>query len=318
MTSEASSTLFLLRCSALITALRDGPLARPDLLERLRLAYPQTASARVMIDRDVHRLAELGVDIEISQTRPPIYTLRGGTPVFSPADLRALALIRDTFGERHPQTSQVRALLARLTSQLSEAEQRAYVRRQASRAPVQPAIDYTPYDDLIRRLERAIDARQLLRFRYRSSQGQLTLHHQVEPHEIEFFERHFYLVGYSQNSRQIHDFRIDRIQDDASFALLARLPPGMEHARQPIVFRYRLAAALAQGELSQRFEQQRMVERLPNGDVLIEAVGRSDFFIIQMLLRYRSNAELLHPPELREKMAAEVQRLAAVYGVMKE
>src|SRR5437870_13426978 len=88
----------------------------------------------------------------------------------------------------------------------------------------------------------------------------------------------------------------------------------MEHARRSVTFRYRLAAALARGEISQRFESQRVVERLSSGDVIVEAEGRSDFFIIQTLLRYRDNAELLEPAWLREKLIAEVRKLAAVYG----
>lgn len=150
MPPESPMTLFLLRCTALLAALRDGPLARPDLLARLGDAYPRTASARPMVDRDVKHLAELGIVIEISRTRPPVYTLHGGTPAFDTADLRALALIRDTFGDRHPQSAQMHALLQRLTSQLGEVAQRTYQRRQARRAPVQPAVDYTPYDALIR------------------------------------------------------------------------------------------------------------------------------------------------------------------------
>ena len=312
--SQASLTLSLVRFIALLQALRHGPLSRPNLLEQLHDAYPRTPSARVMVDRDITHLAELGIVIEKSRTRPPIYTLLGGAPVFDQTDLRSLALIRDTFGDRHPQSTQIYALLERLTNQLSDMDRQTYQRRQARRAPVQPAIDYTPYDDLITRLERAIDARQMLRFRYHSSSGRSTLHKQVEPYEIEYYERHFYLVGYSHNSRQIHDFRIDRIQHEDEFKELERLPPDMAHARHPIAFRYRLAATLAKGEISQRFENQRVVERLPNGDVIIEAEGRSDFFIIQTLLRYRANAELLEPAWLREKMATEVWQLAAVYG----
>ncbi|MFL5807585.1 MAG: helix-turn-helix transcriptional regulator [Roseiflexaceae bacterium] len=313
MPTDASLTRSLLRFSALIAALRDGPLERPDLLERLGDAYPRTASARPMIDRDVKHLAELGIVIEISRTRPPRYTLRGGAPLFSAEELRALALVRDTFGERHPQTALMRALLERLTNNLSEREQQTYARRQALRAPVQPAIDYTPYVPLIAQLEDAISKRQMVAFAYRAGgRARATPHRRVEPYEIEYYERHFYLVAYTHNSRQMLDFRLDRI-DAGSFQLLARLPPGMEHAREPIAFRYRLAAELARGELSQRFEQQRVVERLPNGDVIIEAEGRSDFFIVQTLLRYRANAELLEPAELREKMAEEVRGLAAVY-----
>jgi predicted DNA-binding transcriptional regulator YafY len=316
MPSDRQLTRSMLRFSALIAALRDGPLSRPALLARLGDAYPRTASARPMVDRDVAHLRELGLVIEISRTRPPLYTLRGGAPIFDDGELRALALVRDTFGVRHPQAVQVRALLERLTGQLTEREQRAYQRRQAAHAPVQPAIDYAPYAALITQIEDAIGRRQMVAFAYRpGGQARATPHRKVEPYEIEFYERHFYLVGYTHNSRQTLDFRVDRIQAE-TFELLERLPPGMEHARRPVVFRYRLAAELAQGELSQRFESQRLVVRLPNGDAIIEAEGRSDFFVVQTLLRYRSNAELLEPEWLREKMAEEVLRLAAVYGVV--
>ncbi len=287
MPTDTTLTRDLLRFNALIAALRDGPLDRHRLLEQLGDAYPQTASARVMVDRDIKRLAALGIVIEISRTRPPRYTLRGAAPTFSVEELHALALVRDTFGERHPQTALVRSLLERLTGDLSEQQQQTYARRQALRAPLQPAIDYSACAPLIAQLETAISRRQIVTFTYRrGDQARATPHPRVEPYEIEYYERHFYLVAYTHNSRQMLDFRIDRIQAD-SFMLLERLPPGMEHSRQPIGFRYRLAAALARGEISQRFESQRLVERLPSGDVIIEAEGRSDFFIIQTLLRYR-------------------------------
>jgi hypothetical protein len=141
MPSDAPLTLSLLRFRALLAALRDEPLDRHTLLERLGDAYPRTASARPMVDRDIKRLAELGIVIEISHTRPPIYTLRGGVPSFAAADLRALAIIRDTFGERHPQAADMRRLLARLTSRLGEADQHTYQRRQALRASVNPIAE---------------------------------------------------------------------------------------------------------------------------------------------------------------------------------
>ena len=82
------------------------------------------------------------------------------------ADLRALAIIRDTFGDRHPQAAAICRLLDRLTSQLGAADQRTYQRRQALRAPVQPAIDFTPYSALIADLEDAIGKRQLVSCAY--------------------------------------------------------------------------------------------------------------------------------------------------------
>lgn len=305
-------TRYVIRFTALLQALRDGPLPRPELLKQLGSAYPATASARVMLDRDMKLLAELGIVITISRTRPPIYTLHGGTPLFSADDLRALALIRESFGENHPQRAAIHSLLGKLTAGLSEQELAEFARSQPGRAPLQPAIDYTPCAPIIARLEQARSQREIIRFAYTNSQGQRKVH-EVEPYEIEYYERHFYLVAYHFETRQVLDYRVDRISD---IRVLRTLPPHLSrtHTRTTIHFRYRLAASLAQGEISQRFDNQRVVERLPNGDAIIEAEGRSDFFVKQTLLRYRGNAELLHPAWLREQMAEEVRRMMKMYA----
>ncbi|MBX0326133.1 WYL domain-containing protein [Oscillochloris sp. ZM17-4] len=305
------STALIIRLRALLDALRDGPLAYPDLIARLGATYPSPASARRMIARDIEHLAALGVTVQRSDETPTTYTLRGGAPAYGDDDLLTLAVLRDSVGPNHPYARQVAGLLARLTAALGDAQRAAYDAQRAGGAPVQPAIDYGPHAARIAELERAIAGRQLLRLRYRNSRGDETTHRMVEPHAIEYYDRHFYLVAYSHNSGQVHDLRVDRI---LAAGALRSLPPGMAHTRRPITFRYRLAAALAQGELSQRFAAQRVVERLPGGDVIIEAEGRSDFFIIQALLRYRSNAELLGPPELRARMAEEVRRLTELYN----
>jgi predicted DNA-binding transcriptional regulator YafY len=310
-------TKMLRRFAALLYALRDGPLDRPALLEAVwaHQAYPSTPHAARMLDRDIDYLQLLGIIIERSRSRPPIYVLRGGTPLFNGDELRVLALLRDTFDTSHPQAKAVHMLLARLTEHLTEREHDVYYQQQALRVPVQPAIDYAPYAALTARLEEAISTQRLIRFTYRSRRKPTpTLHRKVEPFAIEYYERHFYFVGYSQNSGQIHDFRIDRIQDDEHFALLERLPPDMAHERRFIPFRYRLAAVLAHDEISQRFTNQHIVDHLPNGDVIIEAEGRSEFFIRRTLLRYAGNAELLEPAWLRARMAADVAALSRLYN----
>jgi predicted DNA-binding transcriptional regulator YafY len=311
--SELDHPALVGRLRALLDALRPAPLERPALLAQLGDAYPRTASARRMIDRDIEHLKTLGITIARSPTRPPVYTLAGGTPIFSEADLRVLALIRDTFGERHPESAAIHALLDTLIAGVSQEQRAEYARRQVVRAPLQPAIDYTRHAATIARLEQALSQREIISFRYTNSQG-LSSSHEVEPYEIEYYERHFYLIAYHLTTRQLLDYRIDRV---AGIRTVQTLPTHLSrtHERPAITFRYRLAAVLARGEISQRFEQQRIVERLPNGDVIIEAQGRSDFFIRRTLLKYAGNAEVLWPEWLRAQMAAEVRGLAEMYGV---
>ncbi len=304
------------RMHALIAALRDGALTRSELIARVATVYPSGVdNARRMIDRDIADLAALGIVIERHE-KPVSYHLRGGLPVFTADELRTLALVRDSFDPRHPQFGRISALLQRLSGGLTLTERRQYEIRAARRAPVRPAIDYRPYSETIETLERAIALREPICFRYRSTRGREREHSYVEAYDLEFYERHFYLVAYSSLSRQINDFRIDRISQIATSQ--QRLPPGSERERRLIRFRYRLAPVLAQGELSQRFEQQRIVEHLADGSVIVEAEGRSDFFIIQTLLRYRANAELLEPDWLRERMAAEIREMLGLYEAEEE
>ncbi|EFO81882.1 transcriptional regulator-like protein [Oscillochloris trichoides DG-6] len=306
-----SATTIITRLNALINALREGPLSYPDLVERLATAYPSQQSMRRMILRDIQHLATLGIVITRSKHSPITYTLQGGTPIYSGEDLLALGVLRDTIGTNHPYTEAVERLLTRLTAGLSSEQREIYQSQRSSSVPLQPAINYTPYAQLIADLERAIASRRLLKLCYRTSAGKERIHTRIEPYAIEYYDRHFYLVAYIPKSGQMQDLRIDRIKN---LEYLHTRPPGIQRTRKPVIFRYRLAANLAQGELSQRFTAQRVIERSANGDVIIEAEGRSDFFIIQTLLRYRANAELLSPPELRQRMIEEVRGLAELYG----
>jgi predicted DNA-binding transcriptional regulator YafY len=308
------SPRLIIRLGALLEVLGAGPLSLAELIARLGAAYPPGDSARRMLDRDCRYLAALGITVE--RSTGPVYTLRGGIPCYRLDELRTLALIRDSFDANHPQAEPIGTLLKRLTANLDEQARRDYAARTLRRAPLRPAIDYSPYAESIECLERAITVGQPVGFHYQPIGRAERQHPFVEPYAIEFYDRHFYLVGYSTLSRRINDFRIDRIR--ALTPHEQRRPASVTRERPLITFRYRLAADLAQGELSQRFETQRVIERLANGDLIIEAQGRSDFFIIQTLLRYRANAELLWPPELRARMVAEVQALAEVYAASDE
>ncbi|MCS6887373.1 MAG: WYL domain-containing protein [Chloroflexus sp.] len=306
------ATTIIRRLAALLAVLRNGPCSFDRLYRSMEDVFDGVAkeSARRMINRDLAHLASLGIRVE-RQKRT--YILRGGMPVFDKAELHALALIRDTFDERHPQAVQVSRLLQRLTEQLTEAEQRIYQRRVSRQAMVRPAIDYAPFAPIIEQLEKAIAARQPVSFVYENSRKIRRSHRYVEPYDIEFYDRHFYLVAYSERGKRVLDFRINRISD---LRLLdQRLPPGTERRRHLITFRYRLTGPWVQDEISERFDEQQVIERHPDS-LVIEAKGRSEFFIIQTLLRYRSHAELLHPPELRRQMMEEVRRLAEMYGVV--
>lgn len=271
-TDKGSDSVRVARWLDLLAALRAGPQRRDELLARLGSTYAPGSGGQRTLARDVEHLGILGIRITVSNNRPPILTLIGPLPIFTEDELRALALVCDSFGARHPQSKPVRTLLERLTEDLEPKEQRIYQRRQALRVPLEPAIDYTPYAALIMRLEAAVSVRRRLTFAHRSLAAPEPRVHTVEPIDIEFRDRHFYLVAYSVLGNQFYDLRIDCIVVDSRFKELERIPPGTEHQRKPVVFRYRLAAVLARDGLSQRFDNQRVVETLPNHPTCIYGI----------------------------------------------
>jgi predicted DNA-binding transcriptional regulator YafY len=299
------------RVVALSQLLKQKACSQTELLEQLANNYPTSPqSARVMLQRDLNALEALGFRL-LRTGRPRRYQIIGSYIPFEAVHLQSLALIRDSFGANHPQYEQITELLAVLTQQLSPQQQDIYFARQTSSVPLQPAIDYRPHASNIRQLEKTISQHTLIDFIYHTSTGKETRHH-VEPHNIEYREQHFYLEAYSYDSKQILDFRVDRI-----FEIRERqsLPPHLskQHQRQVIRFRYRLAAMLARGEISKRFDQQQVVEYLENGDAIIEAEGNNAFFIRRTLLKYAGNAELLEPEWLRNEFLADLRELLKVY-----
>ncbi len=312
---DGTDSVRVARWLDLLDALRRGPQRRDELLARLGSAYAAGDSGRRNLVRDIGHMNALGIRIDVEKTHPPTYILVGPLPVFTADELRALTLVRDSFGVRHPQSRLVCALLERLTEGLPEDEQELYERRPALRVPLEPAIDYTPYGELISRLSEAINRRLAISFRYHAPSRPSTYHRRVEPTEIEYRDRHFYLTAYTDLTRQFYDFRIDRIHYPEDFVPLAQIHPDLLHIRPRIVFRYRLFPPLSRGELSQRFLSQRVVERLPDDSVVVEAEDYNEFFIVRTLLRYAGSAELVEPRALRERMLAEIAALRRVYDV---
>ena len=307
--AEGTTTGIATRWQALIECLKNGPQHRAAILAALSDFYLQNDSGRRSLQRDVQNLNQLGISIEY-QKAGQLYTLRGGTPHFDADDARLLALIRDSFGNQHPQAQTMRELLARLTAALTPEVQQVYQRRQSIHAPLDPAVDYEPFTEQIALLDSAISGQRLIEFYYQRPSREPILHPRVEPQMIEFYDRHYYLVGYSFKTHEFYDFRLDRISE---IRLLESQPAHLFHTRALTPFRYRLDAMIATGGMSQRFEEQEIIAREPDGSLIINAKGRSDFFIIRMLLKYGAGAELLEPAWLRQQMRLEIEQLAKRY-----
>jgi predicted DNA-binding transcriptional regulator YafY len=303
MSDEQDVYAVVRRLLGLRDRLRTGPCDFPALVAHMPGDYTDDENGKRQFRRDLRNLEALGYIIQRHQ-RPLRWSLSRSAHLLSDDDVQALVHIREAFSENHPLAPAIANVLERLTGQLSAQQQALWQRRPVLRVPLNPAIDYSDCAELIRTLERAISQRQQIAFLYRArGKSEPLLHERLDPYEIEYTDRHFYLIAFNYRYGSILPFRIDRIVQDSSResprVLLNSQQPRRE--RKPIIFTYRLPASLADGGVSERFTI--LSFTVDEQFVTVQASDTSEFRIVRTLLGYGEHAVLLDgPPALMERM----------------
>ena len=316
MPSDESPYRLIPRLVKTLQALQRQPATARKLCEMIALDdQPPGESDQRRAIRDIQALRQLGFQIEESDKKPATFTLRSWPmPPLSDEEVRALALIRETFGGLVPHAGAMQQLLARLTASLPDQQRRVYLRPPALRVPLRTAIDYGPYEKLMLWLEERINHRHQIAFDYQSVASKSVVRHDpLDPYEIEYFHNHFYLIAYSYRWGHTQEFRIDRIvENENSPKQLPTLIPGPRQPRR-ITFTYRLPARFVEHGVSERFNILGCsIKDEPDGEwAYIKAQGRSDFWIIRTLLAYGENAVIVEPAQLKEKYVQTLKRMLA-------
>src|SRR5712692_1470115 len=299
-----------------------------------------------MLGRDLRFLKQMGYDIKETHTdNSTRYSLvkgtgPGSTFLFNQAELDALVLLHTLFADptkytqidathplpaqppRNPFAEEILLLIERLAVTLP-AEQKKYfdrwVRKPFVYFNVDTVTDYLPHRTTIDVIVKAISRRQQIRFEYASLRGQKIPHEHVDPYYIVHQDGHLYLIGYSHKSNSFLEFRIDRIS--AENIQLQHDTIDGERRRRPIEFSYWIDGSIARSGLSQRWlthtieREEAFIDEdgKQRRRVLVRAKAYNEWRIIQQLHKYGDKAELVSPPELREKMRKEVERMYKYY-----
>ncbi len=304
-----SSYGLITRLTALRDLLREGECAKAEICRRLPRYYELGAAGSRRLGRDLRALRQLGHVIAYDRSAQTYRLCDPDRLTLSAADVQALALVRESFAALTPKAEDVLAALARVAAALPAPQRRLLARPAPVAIRLRPAVDYTPHRHTLRLLEDALVQGRQVSFNYPDlDEGTPVRHAGVEPYELQFFDRHFYLLGLSPHSAQIMEFRLDRLRRVE--VLPARA--AARRQRATYAFTYRLAPRIARQGVSERFLDP-CVEPQPDGSALVHAEGYSDFRILQELLRYGEQAELLSPPRLRAQMARVARALARLY-----
>lgn len=178
----------------------------------------------------------------------------------------------------------------------------------------------SPNREMIASLMRSIFQKHSLSFMYSvSNQAKEISYEHIEPHYITYVNGQFYLVGYSNKREHFLEFRINYIVPGSIKVEAYYITPN--RGPQPITFRYWIEADFAQHSLTQRWltslvEKEEVIQ-IANGiekkRILIKATAYNEFRIVQQLLKYSTNVELIDPPYLREHLCKIIKQMYSLY-----
>ncbi|HEU4905395.1 MAG TPA: WYL domain-containing protein [Solirubrobacterales bacterium] len=204
---------------------------------------------------------------------------------------------------------------------------------EGDRAPVEMAMTASAGGrDLSQRLskiETAISRRKTIEFTYYTMERDETEKRKVDPFHLVFRSGQFYLIGHSHERDAVRVFRLSRIQGKVGYASKAEhdfSPPenfdrrdygqradwqlGEIRATAKIFVRDRISWLIerdfgAYGEL----RPARKADDAPGKGSVLETDYASPRELIAWVLRWRQNAEVLEPEELREEARERLDRL---------
>lgn len=325
---------------AALASLRQTQLWRIErLVHWLREAQPFTrrtaarefqVSVRTIAD-DIERLKYLGVPVDYDARRGAYY-------LTEPFDHLPFVSIRrrewaaflvacfalDALGETFDGTH-LRALVERLSMQLPPEVQvppdtlsRTLQIDRATR-PLHPARFLEP-------LRLAAEARQVIALQYRGNNRDQETQREVEPYRLLFRDGFWYLIAYCRLRRELRSFRVDRVrgmqktdeifpreQDpDLDGYLNATFGMHWDDRKYSVCIRFSAYQARWIREVEWR-PTQRIVEHGDGSlDLHMETTGLVD--VTRWVLSYGAEAEVLSPTVLRDSVAAEARRMAALYA----
>jgi proteasome accessory factor C len=168
-------------------------------------------------------------------------------------------------------------------------------------------------EGLVATLTDAIRRRRLVEIEYLKEEEETPTTHLVEPYTIERRLPHWYVHTWDRTRNDERSFRLDRMRS-------ARLGDEEFEPREgfePELLSSALVARVLYSPAVARWEVERGARPLADGSAINEQKIGSAEWLMGEILRYRGEAELLEPPELRRQIARRAQALARELGVMR-
>ncbi|MBN2254920.1 MAG: transcriptional regulator [Deltaproteobacteria bacterium] len=196
-------------------------------------------------------------------------------------------------------------------------------------ASLKPAKTYTPYREVITRLNTAAIEKKSIEMDYYTMSRKDETRRTVDPYQLCFLNGSFYLIGLCHLRQQIRTFALDRISNlevtDRQFTVPGdfRMEDFLKssfgiHRGAPQHIRIRFDADAA-GYIREKIwhESQRIIDDSDGGIVLeIDVAGTEE--IKYWIRSWGPHAEVLEPMSLRDEMKADFKAATKRYGSSKK
>lgn len=327
------------RCLIIAQRLQRGPATQEELIsavcKQLELEVYGQAKSQASIKRfhnDLQRLRDrLGIEISFDH-KNGVYILAslGSLALLDLPDpaLDAIAFLTETFDAQAPHHDEIRLLLDTLTGFLSDERRRDLAHQ---RSLLQIDLKRTDADEINPRtqekIEQACIERRRLEFLYGSpsQQDQQPRCHEVEPYELIYRRKHYYLRAfclYTDGPRgkriqeRVFYYRLGRIVPDSVKLLPQTMPPVPRRVpKYPV--RYELKPKIARKGVTHHFDDME-VEMREDGSALVQGYTDDVFWASRELLYYGAGCRVLGGSEMLREMHRLVEGMAKVYKFIPE
>lgn len=185
--------------------------------------------------------------------------------------------------------------------------------------------DYSPVAGHLERLRDSLIFQYRVKISYQGARKEEATTYDVDPYTLVFYKGGLYLVGYAHNRRGIRTFAVERILGvevgRERFEMPADYHPGerLKGAfgivdEEPLEVVVRFSPGVAHAIRGRIWHPTQKVREESDGSLILSFVAGGKMEIISWLLSYGGHAEVLAPPSLRGEVAAEVERMALLYG----
>jgi predicted DNA-binding transcriptional regulator YafY len=305
-----------------------------DLQEELGLDSLHDRTIR----RDLEALQSAGIDLGVSdEARGKVWKLgpRAKESVkilASASELIALSLGRDLMYPLAgtPFWNAIESFWSKIKDEVPSSVWQHYEKfRRVVHVLGMPNKSYQAQHGILQSINRAIIQHRVVEIEYQGSANSEPKLRKIEPYGLVFYNHSLYIVAAAQEDQtdnRIRNWKLDRFHKAQALDEWFKSPEdfdleeftsrglGIFAGNETKEFVIRIAGKAVQWLVEDPWHHQQVVEKQPDGSALLRVPGVSDLEIIPKVLQLGSLAELISPPEARQRLAQIARDLNEKYN----